>query len=92
MNDAATDPQGQFEAARATRDGSFPSTRWSVVFRARSADPAAGAALAELCRVYWRPSKNACIAMKTHQLTSFAPAAAVIVTISTKARRFDSLS
>ena len=55
MNDAATDPQGQIEAARATRDGSFPSTRWSVVLRARSADPAAGAALAELCRVYWRP-------------------------------------
>ena len=55
MNDAAIDPQGQIEAARATRDGSFPSTRWSVVFRAQSADPAAGAALAELCRVYWRP-------------------------------------
>jgi len=55
MNDAATDPQGQIEAARATRDGSFPATRWSVVLRARSADPGAGAALAELCRLYWRP-------------------------------------
>jgi RNA polymerase sigma factor (sigma-70 family) len=55
MNDAATDPQGQLETVTANRDGSFPATRWSVVFRARSADSAASAALAELCRVYWRP-------------------------------------
>jgi RNA polymerase sigma-70 factor (ECF subfamily) len=45
----------QFETATANRDGGFPSTRWSVVCQARSNDPAAGAALAELCRTYWRP-------------------------------------
>jgi hypothetical protein len=39
MNDAATNPQEPVEAARAIRDGSVPATRWSVVFRARSADP-----------------------------------------------------
>jgi DNA-directed RNA polymerase specialized sigma24 family protein len=55
MNDAATDPHEQVEAATAHGDGGFPATRWSVVLRARSTDPAAGAALAELCRMYWRP-------------------------------------
>src|SRR5262245_52224616 len=34
----------------------FPTTRWSRVVAARDAgDPAAHAALAELCRVYWFP-------------------------------------
>ena len=54
MNDAATDPYKPFEAAAASR-GDFPATRWSMVFRAQRADPAAAAALAELCRIYWRP-------------------------------------
>jgi len=35
---------------------SFPTTRWSLVLRARSAeDPAAAVALEELCRLYWYP-------------------------------------
>src|SRR5277367_6798297 len=55
MNDAATDPHEQVEAVTAHGDGGFPATRWSVVLRARSTDPAADAALAELCRMYWRP-------------------------------------
>jgi DNA-directed RNA polymerase specialized sigma24 family protein len=55
MNDAATDPQEHVEAAPTNFDGNFPATRWSVVLRAQSTDPAATAALAELCRMYWRP-------------------------------------
>jgi RNA polymerase sigma-70 factor (ECF subfamily) len=50
----APDPQEDFAAASAS-GGRFPATRWSVVLRAQSGDPAAGAALAELCRLYWRP-------------------------------------
>jgi RNA polymerase sigma-70 factor (ECF subfamily) len=45
----------QFDTASAIRDGNFPSTRWSVVCQARSTDPASRTALAELCRMYWRP-------------------------------------
>jgi DNA-directed RNA polymerase specialized sigma24 family protein len=55
MNDAATELNEPFGPTPANRAGSFPDTRWSMVFRARSTDPAAGAALSELCRVYWRP-------------------------------------
>ena len=54
-DDAANNVRGRHEAALTNRDGSFPATRWSVVYKTRSADPAAGTALAELCRVYWRP-------------------------------------
>lgn len=49
------DLHDQIDAATANRDGGFPSTRWSVVCQACSTDPAAGEALAELCRMYWRP-------------------------------------
>jgi len=55
MNQPAKDARDRFESAWAHRDGGFPSTRWSVVCQARSADPAAEVALAELCRMYWRP-------------------------------------
>jgi RNA polymerase sigma-70 factor (ECF subfamily) len=44
--------------AASTRHGGgpFPPTRWSIVIAARDADdPAAPKALAELCRIYWRP-------------------------------------
>ncbi len=39
-------------------DGQFAATRWTVVVAAGepdSASPTAGAALSELCRIYWRP-------------------------------------
>jgi DNA-directed RNA polymerase specialized sigma24 family protein len=36
--------------------GAFPPTRWSLILRARELDcPGAGAALAELCSIYWYP-------------------------------------
>src|SRR5277367_5884682 len=54
MNDIETDSRGEPKVAPALAGG-FPATRWSVVLRARSTDPAAKAALAELCRMYWRP-------------------------------------
>lgn len=53
MTDADVHEPG--EASPERWDGSFPSTQWSMVCRARSTDPAAGAALSELCRMYWRP-------------------------------------
>ena len=45
------------QAARATQhQGGFPATRWSIVLRARqSGEPHAAEALAELCKVYWKP-------------------------------------
>lgn len=43
------------EATPANGDGSFPATRWSVVYRTRSSDPASRTALADLCRAYWPP-------------------------------------
>src|SRR5215207_4541134 len=45
----------QIQTMSSNRDGGFPSTRWSVVCQARSTDPDAEVALAELCRMYWRP-------------------------------------
>jgi RNA polymerase sigma-70 factor (ECF subfamily) len=33
----------------------FPSTRWELVFKARSSDPAARDALNLLCQTYWEP-------------------------------------
>src|SRR5215218_10534128 len=36
-------------------DAGFPTTSWAVVARAGANDPAAAAALAELCRRYWYP-------------------------------------
>jgi DNA-directed RNA polymerase specialized sigma24 family protein len=42
--------------APATRGGLFPSTRWSVVLRARQdGEPGADQALGELCKIYWKP-------------------------------------
>jgi RNA polymerase sigma-70 factor (ECF subfamily) len=55
MNHASTDSCENVEVTKSSGNGNFPATRWSVVLRARSSDPAAGAALAELCRMYWRP-------------------------------------
>ena len=53
MSDQAAAADEKIDAT--SMGGGFPATRWSVVLRARSSDPAAGAALAELCRMYWRP-------------------------------------
>jgi len=42
----------------ATRDGSFTSTRWTIVYQAADSkvpSQAALAALSELCQIYWRP-------------------------------------
>src|SRR3954470_24581979 len=33
----------------------FATTRWSIVLAAGTNDPQAGAALGELCRLYWYP-------------------------------------
>src|SRR5262249_52827329 len=41
-----------------TRDSSFTSTRWTIVYQAadsKVASQAALAALSELCQIYWRP-------------------------------------
>jgi hypothetical protein len=41
-----------------TRDGSFASTRWTVVRQAADSQTAsqhASSALSELCQIYWRP-------------------------------------
>lgn len=54
MSSEVADADENF-GATSMSGGGFPATRWSIVFRARSADPAAGAALAELCRMYWQP-------------------------------------
>jgi DNA-directed RNA polymerase specialized sigma24 family protein len=44
------------EVAATPRGGLFPATRWSLVIRARDqGEPKAAEALAELCKVYWKP-------------------------------------
>jgi RNA polymerase sigma factor (sigma-70 family) len=57
MNDASSSRTGQEPDEASCRGDRFPLTRWSLVLRVGdTGDPAtAAAALAELCRMYWRP-------------------------------------
>lgn len=56
MDDALTARLEPDDHEPAAPRGAFPATRWSMVLKARDTDdPAAAAALAELCRVYWYP-------------------------------------
>lgn len=56
MNESPQMHGNRQSAAQAASGSMFPPTRWSMVLQVRNADdPAAEAALAELCRIYWRP-------------------------------------
>ncbi len=56
MNETPTTDSSTRLMDSVRRSGAFPPTRWTMVLAVRSSDePAAAAALAEICRIYWRP-------------------------------------
>jgi RNA polymerase sigma factor (sigma-70 family) len=48
-------PDGRGEGSIPARGGSFPTTRWSLVFAVGGTSVSSGEALQSLCQIYWPP-------------------------------------